>query len=174
MIGDIVLTRKENVLGKLIRFFSQHGGESRTKVNHVGVMYYGDRVLEAVDHVRITPFKKKAGDSVAIYRMRSLSYSAREAIVREAYTHLGERYGYLKIVAHFLDWMLFGAYVFRRIACLPNYPICSWLVADAYKEVGASFGVPVGAAEPDDIWDHIQAHPEIYECIRPLSLYTGA
>jgi hypothetical protein len=27
-----------------------------------------------------------------------------------------------------------------------------------------------GAASPDDIWDFIQSHPEIYECVHPLKV----
>jgi hypothetical protein len=37
-----------------------------------------------------------------------------------------------------------------------KYPICSWVVADAFAKVGKDFGVEVGMATPDDIWDFIE------------------
>ena len=36
---------------------------------------------------------------------------------------------------------------------MDKYPICSWVVASSYGEVGENFGVKVGEASPDDIWD---------------------
>ena len=173
MTADIILVRSNTLIGKLIRFFSQPIGKKPAKVNHVALMRYNGTVIEALDRVRVTDLSDKIGQDVAVYRVKSLTPVQREIVSTEAIAHLGQKYGYLKIVAHLLDWCLFGAYFFRRIARMPNYPICSWLVADAYKEVQWDFGVPMAAAEPDDIWVHIQNHPQDYECIRPLSKYVG-
>ena len=69
-----------------------------------------------------------------------------------------------------LDWILQGAYVFRRLTSDQRYPICSWLVAHAFSKAGKNFGVAAGAAQPDDIWDFVsdpQNH-EKYSCIHEL------
>ena len=90
-------------------------------------------------------------------------------IVEKAEAYVGRRYGWPAIVAHFLDWLFQGAYFFRRIIGGDKYPICSWVVAHAYKEVGLHFGVEARAASPDDIWDFaVEEHPDLYDEIRPL------
>ncbi len=106
--------------------------------------------------------------SIAVYREKNLSRGEVETIVGAAESYVGRKYGYLKIVAHLLDWLLLGAYFFRQIARMDKYPICSWLVAHSFSKGGKHFGVQPGAANPDDIWDFIQEHPDIYEEIHPL------
>jgi hypothetical protein len=64
--------------------------------------------------------------------------------------------------------MLLGAYVFRRLVPGRRYPICSWVVAESFGKAGKHFGVEPGAASPDDIWDFIEARPDLYETIHPL------
>lgn len=176
--GDIFLTRGPGFISGLIRFFSRHIGESRAQVNHTGVIVVGGPLttaiaVEAVAHVVRRPLWVAYGppkkDAVAIFRPLNLTPEETAAIVSAAEGYVGERYGYLKIAAHLADWLLFGAYVFRRLAQMDNYPICSWLVAHAYLKAGKDFGVPAGAAEPDDIWDFVTKHPDKYAQIWPLS-----
>jgi len=62
-----------------------------------------------------------------------------------------------------------GAYVIRRLGDINDYPICSWLVAQAFAKAGETFGVPPGAADPDDIWDYVTAHRQKYEMLHPLA-----
>ena len=175
--GDIFLTRGTGFISKAIRFFSRTIGEKRTKVNHVGVVVESGslekaKVVEALSRVkhhrlwdRYGPPKK---DSVAIYRQTNLNEHEINIIVNEAESQVGKKYGYFKIFAHLLDWILLGVYIFRRIARNGKYPICSWLVAHAYEKVEKDFGVAAGAVNPDDIWDFIEEHPDIYKEIHPL------
>jgi len=86
----------------------------------------------------------------------------RETIVRKAQTYVGRPYGVGQLIFHFLDWLLLGAYVFRRLGS-DKYPICSWVVAHAYAVVGKYFGQPPGAADPDHIWDFVVAKPDKYQ-----------
>ncbi len=175
--ADIFLARGTSWLGGAIRFVTRTVGESRTQVNHVGLIVE-DGPLTDVDMVEAVSTVKRHGlwakygppstDSVAIYRPMNLTDEQIDLIANEALRQVGKSYGYFKAVAHFLDWVLLGAYVFRRMARSERYPICSWLVADAFKKAGKHFGVAPGAASPDDIWDFIQAHPDIYEMIHPL------
>ena len=90
-------------------------------------------------------------------------------VVAKAESYVGRRYGYLKILAHWADWLLQGAYVFRRLTKEDRYPICSWLVAHSFAAAGKHFGVEPGAATPDDIWDFVVAHPDVYREILPLA-----
>ena len=172
--GDIFLTRGTGWKSRLVRFFSRHIGESRTLVNHVGIVVrFGDvqkaLVVEALSKVRRhTLGRRYAGTphQVGIYRPCNVSG---RMIAKKAESYVGRKYGTLKLVAHFLDWCLQGAYVFRRLAFMKQYPICSFLVAHACAEVGITFGVAPAEAEPDDILDYITCHPNEFLCIRGLS-----
>ena len=177
--GDVFLTRGKGFKRRTIRFFTRGFGKKRTKVHHVGLVVEGGDlttaiIVEAVSRVKRHRFWSAYGppkkDSVAIYRATNLSQDEIDTIVRRAESHVGKRFGYPMIVAHFLDWLLLGAYVFRRIVPGGKYPICSWVVADAFGEVGKNFGVEVDMATPDDIWDFVaDRSPSQYEQIHPLA-----
>lgn len=174
--GDIFLTRGTSLQSQLIRFFSRHIGESRTLVNHVGIVVeegdeYTAMVVEARSRVlRHTMGEAYAGTShsVAVYRPVT-SERLRGYIARSAEEYVGRPYGWLKIGLHALDWALLGAYAFRRLGKMDYYPICSYLVADACADAGVHFGMSKDRAEPDDILDWILYHPTNFECIRTLA-----
>ena len=178
--ADIVLTRGRGLVSRLIRLCTRRIGESRTKVNHVGVVVQRGLlrdavIVEALSRVVEHRLAEQYGDGrsdVAVYRCRPLTELQRLAVAEAARDYVGRRYGYLKIALHSLDWLLQGAYVFRRLGRMDRYPICSWLVAHVYARVylpeRQSFGVKPGAATPDDIWDHISSCPNEWECVRPL------
>jgi len=175
--GDIFLTKGKGPISWGIRFFTRSIGERRTKVNHVGVVVEEGTlqtavVVEASAKVKRHRLWKRYGppakDDVAVYRPKNLNDEQIVTIVQEAEKQVGRTFGTFKLFAHLLDWVLLGAYVFRRLARNGDYPICSWLVAHAFSEAGKNFGVEPSAAAPDDIWDFIQEHPQIYETIHPL------
>lgn len=175
---DIFLTRGHSFISRAIRFFTRGIGEKRTKVNHVGlVVKEGDLrtavVVEALSKVtehklwdQYGPPKK---DSVAIYRATNLTPDDVNTIVTTARRQVGKKYGYIMIIAHFLDWMLLGVYLFRRLVPGSKYPICSWVVAHSFSKANKHFGVNPGAANPDDIWDFVAEKPATpYMEIHPL------
>lgn len=175
--ADIFLTKGQGLISRCIRFFSRSIGEKRTQVNHVGIVVtpgamHTAEVVEALSDVQRHTLWKNYGpprnDYVSVYRPLNLDSAEKEHITNVAAAQVGRSYGYVKIIAHFLDWLLLGAYVFRRLTQDTEYPICSWLVAHAYAAVGKNFGVAPGAAQPDDIWDFVTGHPQIYQCIQPL------
>jgi len=162
--GDIFLTKGNAIISRLIRFFTRGIGEKRTKVNHVGLIVSpGDLhtalVVEAIRFVTRRTLWAGYGppktDCVAVFRANNLSDEDIRTITARAQSMVGAKYGWPKIIAHLLDWCLLGAYVFRRLVPGKRYPICSWLVADAFAKAGKYFGVDPGAAEPDDIWDYV-------------------
>ena len=178
--GDVVLTRGRSLISRLIRLCTRRLGETRTRVNHVGIVVQRGGLLEvemieALERVRRHPLAKRyagSGDEVAVYRCRPLTELQRLKIADCALDFEGRKYGYLKIALHLGDWILQGAYVFRRLGRMKRYPICSWLVAHAYARgyrPGRSFGVKPGAASPDDIWDHVTGRPDEWEQIRALA-----
>jgi len=175
--GDIFLTRGRGFVSRAIRFFSRHIGESRTRVNHVGLVVRGGTVESAVVVEALRTVERHtlgdeyghATDEIAVYRPTRLTPAQIQRIVSAADGYVGRSYGYGKIVLHALDWLLQGAYVFRRLGQMDDYPICSWLVAHAYATVGVHFGVDEGAATPDDIWDHVSSHAGEFVRVRALA-----
>ena len=174
--GDIFLRRGRGFVNRAIRFFTRHIGEGRTKVDHVGLVVVGGSmrdavVVEALARVERHRLVDRYGgqtDQVAIYRPLRLTPPQIQKVISAANDYVGRPYGYGKIALHALDWVLQGAYVFRRLGRIDDYPICSWLVAHAYGKIGVHFGVAPGAASPDDIWDYVSNHPLEFTRVRGL------
>lgn len=161
----------------MIRFFTRTSGEPESEVSHTGIVVEGGPlekawIVESRGPTRrrklFRRYRKRKYD-VAIFRPLQLTPVNRAIIVEGALHYVGKKYSYFKILLHLLDWMLQGAYVFRRLGKMDDYPICSWLVAHAFAKAGEKFGVEPDAANPDDIWDFINAHPEKYRMLWPLS-----
>ena len=176
--GDLFFTRDAGFVSALIRFFTRSIGEARTKVSHVGLVVEGGPiedavVVEALSRVRRhrlwARYGRRRRTAVAVYRTKNLSAEQIRKIVEKAETYVGREYGWPTIVAQFLDWLLQGTYFFRWFIGGDKYPICSWVVAHAYKEAGIHFNVQARAASPDDIWDFaVEERPDLYDEIRPL------
>jgi hypothetical protein len=175
--GDVVLTRSGGIVGWAIRLFTRRIGESRTKASHTGVIVAGGPLREAIIVEALATVKRhklwdrysRRGHEVAVYRPLSLTDAEVAAIVGKAGTYVGRRYGYLKILAHWLDWVLQGAYVFRRLTNQDRYPICSWVVAHAFAVADRHFGVEPGEATPDDIWDFVTKNTDAYREVVALA-----
>ncbi len=174
---DVFLTRSRSLLGRAIRLVTRGIGESRTMVNHVGIVVEGGTVdtaigVEALHTVKRHTLWSKYGpgskSDIAVYHPLNLTVENKTAIIAAAEAYVGRTYGYVKIAAHLLDWILFGVYFFRRLARMDEYPICSWLVAHAFAEADKTFGVPPGKASPDDIWDFVTSNPDKYREVHPL------
>ena len=144
--ADIFFTRGTGLLSRLIRFFSTGIGEARTRVNHVGVVVEAGPIEEAVVIEALSRVKRHrlvnqyggTSHEVAVYRPLNVSQDDVRVIVAAAEDYEGQKYGWPRLILHFLDWVLLGAYLFRRLAG-DRYPICSWLVAHSYKKAGLFF-----------------------------------
>lgn len=176
--GDIFATKGNGWISKAIRFCSKKIGESRTEVNHVGLIHtpgtppctsVGIEALHRVkQHTLLDQYQNKDTD-IYILRPKNLDRDQLTGILNVAQSHVGKKYGYVKIGLHLLDWALLGAYVFRRFGRMKNYPICSWLVDDAYRKgAGLNFGVAQAQCQPDDIWDFAIKNPDKYEVLGPF------
>lgn len=174
--GDVVLTRSRGLAGWAIRVFTRRVGESRTKVTHSAIIVEGGPVQSAVLVEALATVQRHrlwhqyAGQNkdVSVFRPLNLTAAELARVVAKAETYVGRRYGYLKLLAHWADWVLQGAYVFRRLANEDRYPICSWVVAHSFAAVGRHFGVEPGAATPDDIWDFVTGNPDVYSQVMAL------
>lgn len=174
---DIFLTKGTSFIARAIRLFTQSFGEKRTEANHVGIIVQRGTVhsavaVEALSRVKRHPLRRyaeKRTTAVAMFRPTNLSDAEKLTIVKKAESYVGRKYGWPKIVAHLADWCLKGAYVFRRLTQDDSYPICSWVVAHAFLAAGKDFGVPAGAANPDDIWDFVTKNTDKYLQVRDLS-----
>jgi hypothetical protein len=176
--GDIVFVKGTAWISRAIRWLSRSWGEAKTEANHVGVITSPVRVplhlanvTEALHKVRTHSLWDKyagSGSKIAIYRSSNLGVSERRYLATLARNYTGLRYGYLKIVLHYLDARLLnGMFFFRRLAFLKKFPICSYLVAAVYSELGLDFGVGAFEAQPDDIWDFVTSNPDKYRRVLP-------
>jgi hypothetical protein len=171
--GDIVLTRSKSLIGSAIRYFEARPGDPAW-ANHVGIIVTAGTdftavLVEALWKVRRGPlwdlYGPPAGPAdkrpeIQVYRLCEPLPDHRQAAAAHAETFVGRRYGVHKIAAHAADWWLtrkLGAevFAFRRLLRMDRYPICSYLVADAWAQGGVSFEVPPGSADPDHVHDYL-------------------
>lgn len=161
--GDIVFFRGSGLRAKLIRWASRARGETKTIVNHVGIMVSNTEIVESqsrtIQHSFILP-----STGYWIYRKKDWTQEQRTTgtpypcniVVSKALEYVGRKYGWEKIVAHAIDYLIFqNHYIMRRLCFIDKYPICSWVVAFSYAKVGYRFGVNPQIATPDDIWDWV-------------------
>jgi len=160
-VGDIVHVQGRGLLSRMIRWFSRARGEGRTWASHSAmVLRAGDRVeiVEALRKVVLRPISAYARTRARLLVCRrpgGLDPEQKQEIVEKAEEYRGRKYGVGKIIAHAMDRVFGNRYVFRRLARMDYYPICSWLVAYVYDRVlGHQFGVAPNAAQPDDLLDH--------------------
>ena len=168
--GDVVFTRGNGWLQRLIRWGETSPGESRTLVNHA-LLVVSDgpapdvRIVEAEAKVQAGRFGAlHAGDWFTAYRAKDMDAADADAICAAALAHVGESYGWGQLFLQLIDSkVLGGAYGARRLAHVDPKEICSRLVATAYAVRGFHFDLDDGAAEdPDSMLDYCVAHPELY------------
>jgi hypothetical protein len=127
--GDLVLTRSLGLVGWAICTFTRHFGESRTKATHTGIVVEGGPLETTVIVGALTTVKRHRlwdryatrNSEVAVFRPLNLTDEQITAVIIKAESYVGRKYGYAKLLAHWADWVLQGAYVFRRLtsrACL--------------------------------------------------------
>ncbi len=169
--ADTVFKRgKRGFYTRAIKWFTRRRGESETHATHVAmIVKYGNDednifVIESSLTVKMTPFKEwaKKNPNFSIWRMKGLSEREREKIADNAVSHLGDLYGFAKIVLHGIDSLIAKFtgkdwFIFRRLQFADRYPICNWLVACAYYEaIKYKFTYPPKFTDPDSMNDHVR------------------
>jgi hypothetical protein len=172
--GDVFYVRSKTPLGRIIRFFSRRPFEAPTKTNHTGMFaeYGRIRDVKCIEASHVTKhhsfWDNYYGKDcwITVYRCKDLPYNTRLMLVEEAMSFVGHVYGYWKLLLHLGDWFLMGANVFRRLAILDAFPICSLEVAHPYAKIlGYRFGLSPKSAQPDDMLDWTEAHPNKWDCL---------
>lgn len=180
--GDVVLTRGTSWVARAIRTMTRERNEAPTLVNHAAIVTeprdtWGETVV--VEAIGKGVVQRKLADGydlsqpgVQVWRHRNPDIGKLAAI--RARLQIGRKYGYLKLLAHAADWLILrGRFrVFRRIVRLDRWPICSYLVAEAYHEAANVLGIDVWPGfvaqemTPDDIFDTVTVRKPWY-CVRP-------
>jgi uncharacterized protein YycO len=168
--ADVVFTRGDTLLGRMIRWGERSRGECSSQTNHAAVVVgAGDpaqaRIVESMQHVRTGPLGQlHSKDYCWVFRPLNVDPYSAGRVTSWALAQVGRRYGYGQLILQLLDAKIFrGRNVFRRIAAVDPRPICSRLVATAYRDVlGLDFGVPAYAADPDTMMDFCLRNPDKY------------
>jgi len=117
-------------------------------------------VLEALTTVKKHPLAE-IKDAFQVWRHTGLQFYERVYVRDAALEYLGRSYGPLKLGLHALDGLIHKAigkdvFLFRRMALMKPYPICSWVVTWAYfNGANYQFSVHPNHADPDHIHDHV-------------------
>lgn len=181
--GDIILTRREGLLPRLIRWATRSRGEAPTVYHHAAIVSKGGAwplasmmEAQAVTHeIPVTEGLRQWGQ-FAIYRLRDLRVPEMLHALRVARgRHVGRRYPRWKLPVLLLDqligWIVGGSpTIVGRLLRVDSRKKCSPLVAEICMSQGERFGRPLpDAVTPDDIADTVAGDPERWACVVPLT-----
>lgn len=164
---DLVFYNNNSILSRIIKLCERSTGEPPTYASHVGGFISSFEILNielstSIDIVyNISQLKH-----VKIYRNHSLTKYDKMQIIHKILSYSHRKYGYLKILTHFLDWvsgrLLFrDVFLFRKLNNDDNYPICSWAWAFAFNTVNNyEFGNSPRYVNPDDMLDFVSSSDE--------------
>lgn len=169
-VGDIIATQNSGLLSRLIRWFTRRRGQGPSWASHTAMVLTAEPAVIIIEAqlqvvVRALTYYERTGARLVIHRHPGgLTAQERRELCLKTLDYEGRMYGFLKVAAQALDHLLGDRYVFRRLAFMDAYPICSWLVAYAYDRVlHLQFGTPPNAAAPNDILDYCMAQG--WECL---------
>ena len=168
--GDIVAVRGRGWLADgIIKAEYGDGMPPYNAVSHVGLLVAGDPipvVIEALNQVVTDPLDVTLAGCARAFVLhdKSLNENQRRAIIAKACTFSAKSYGYLDLFAQWLDANTGTTWWTDRMSgYLGHWPICSFVVAEAYSAVGLDFGVDNASCKPSDIMEFATKHPEIYD-----------
>lgn len=147
---------------------------TKSEVSHVGLVIgtHPVIVLEALLRVKTNPLARTIENSTSTWRIRDLAITedVRERIVNDALYFSAEDYGFADLLLQLLDALMRTRFFTGKVGrlFLRRFPICSFVVAEAYANAGTTFGVdPFGvdpwSATPGDIAAFCRARPDQYE-----------
>jgi hypothetical protein len=188
--GDIILfAGREDWYGIASRWLMQTSGETPTYAVHTAQFLDAGSYLELdiVGKIRATREilrKRQAHDmwqrrGFEVWRCRSLAAEQREAVTQQALAYLGATFGWAKFLTHLFDGLISKVvgrevFFFRKLNHDQRYPICSWITAFSYdRALHYQFGVPPQSADPDEIGDWVNTHPDVWVRVFRLNEYPG-
>lgn len=172
--GDTFFTRSSSLLGKAIRWAETDPGEEPTWANHTGVVvesgWIGGTllpqavVIEALWKTRRGPLRTNGVDVRVFSPVPALNAEDRIRFLTAANAHVGDTYGWWKLLFHLADRAVFrGNKVLSRLLRVDKRPICSYLAAKVNATVYRSFGMKPETATPDEMMDYCLATPLEWE-----------
>lgn len=175
---DVFVTRGPSIFAKGIRWATRDKRERPTQVNHVGAIveagpWQSVQCIEALERVELHSFADKYADSghwAAVYRPINVTAEQQGKILAYLHNHVGNKYGYGKIGLHLLRKIT--GWDFWLSKQTDRYPICSYLVAKAWKEAGLDFGCDERLATPDDIHDFMLSRKDAYQFVMQIGRIT--
>lgn len=177
--GDILCYSGSNLIAKSIKWFTEGYKETKTIISHCGLFANSDD-LKKVDIIEalfpkgvvkrnfITHYKDDLNNCY-ILKPLNITEQQREKIIENASKYLGHPYGILKLLPQAMDGLIGkvirkrNVILFKKLCFIKTLPICSTLVAMAYKSIGLDFGIKDQYASPDDIWDFAVNNPNKYK-----------
>jgi len=180
--ADIILVRGGSWFARVIRWFEEHPGDSAL-YHHAGIGFKAgtprtclilEQLLRCSEHSLASAYAG-TGSLISIYRPVGLTAKECQKIADEAHSHLGQWYNVGMIPLQALDGILEKIFrrrivLFRRLSTTALGRICSVLVTRAYfKVMGWTFGLGANEANPDDLGDYCEEHPEKYICVTYLA-----
>lgn len=166
--GDIILTHGDWWISKSIRWMTKGKKEDKTIKNHAGIGINKDTYVEALWTTKRNTYDYLLNlndTNIEIWRNETFTDEELEKISLKAVEYVGSVYGVSKIALHALDGLLSklfrdDIYLFRRLGFIKRYPICSWVVAYAYDEIGYIFNnKDPKFVTPDCLHDHLVKDP---------------
>jgi hypothetical protein len=186
-VGDVFVTQGTGLLAALILKFQTEKNEKPSVVNHTGFIVSNGELpnailVEANHKIRKGTFEEFYGPNahktqVAVFRRRDITSEQKAFIRAEANRHVGETYGYIKILGHAGDYYLSKLFkrrvtLFRSVFRAKSIPICSYFVGDIGAKLKWTFkNRPVRELQPDDVWDECTENTDEWECVQKLTLY---
>mgnify|MGYP001558704015 FL=1 len=125
-------------------------------------------IIESINpRVRTVPLDVAIQDHSPVYLLKNtqLTPAQREYIVRAALKWSTRDYSFHQCAIAAIDELTQSRWASQH-QLFPEAPMCSWLVAEAYKENGLDFGEPAAGTGPWDIKKFALAHPQFYEVLR--------
>ena len=147
--GDIILVTGTAWISKQIMAKTALPTDEIT-VSHAGLFICDQYVLEALPKGVVTSkYPDSFPETHYIFSPKNITTVQQADICKKALTYSADPYGWGKLGTQYLDWLT-SSKVWSSYG-LDKYPICSYIVAQAYKSVGLDFGVPTKGTTPMDI-----------------------
>src|SRR5690242_5420579 len=141
-------------------------------VSHVGLLMTvaspltSSLTIEALSRVR----SRSLGDAIFgaerawVLSALNLTQAQRDEILLTASTFSADDYGYLDLALQLADAAFRTRWFTDRLASrfLNRWPICSFVVARAYEQVGLTFGFEDASLTPADVWEFAVKNPDKY------------
>jgi len=164
--GDIIGVMGVSRFSNAVTWLSGDG-----LISHVAMVVCTEPVpliIEAVpDGVHTIPLDQAIQAHPRVFLMKALNLTdaERKLLVRAACKYSALGYSYLRCGLVGLD-QLSGTEVFTKYFAKHLDPMCSFLVAEPYGELGKDFGRGAEVVEPNNVLRFAQTHPKFFEVLK--------